>query len=214
MPKQAELWKDYGAYAQLVSALLPRAQGITVFEPDGEVRWTSQTSVEPTLPPLVKNTLDQDSSGDGARVQVGNNEPAYLFWMRDASDVIGAVFAVAWKAGEPDQRSFGYVHSMLRPVLECLQRELNLQKLLETQAPGDERDRDLDVLLATSAGSGADSSDADVQHLLQSVTNHMHCDRYLRWRRLQQNGLPCRCARNKDQHTRKHKACHYTQQHV
>ena len=54
MPTQAELWKDYAAYAQLVSSLLPRAQGMTLFEPDGEVRWTSQTSVEPALPQLMQ----------------------------------------------------------------------------------------------------------------------------------------------------------------
>ena len=176
MPKQAEFWKDYAAYAQLVSALLPRAQGITVFETNGDVRWTSQTSVEPTLPQLVQDSLAQDSSGDGVRVQVGRNEPAYLFWMRDADDAIGSVFSVAWKAGEPDQRTFSYVNSMLRPVLDCLQRELKLQKLLDKQAPGDERDGDLDVLLATSGGSGPDGADEDVQHLLQSVTNHMNCE--------------------------------------
>jgi len=175
MPKQGDLWNDYAAYAQLVGALLPRAQGITLFEPDGEVRWTSMTSVEPAVAQLVSRTLAEDSSGDGARVQVGSNEPAYLFWMRDAADVVGTVLAVAWKAGESDQRSFSYVHSMIRPLLECLQRDLKLQALLDKNAPGDERDGDLDVLLATSGGGG-DESDEDVQHLLQSVTNHMHCE--------------------------------------
>ncbi|HMA11039.1 MAG TPA: EAL domain-containing protein [Steroidobacteraceae bacterium] len=175
MPTPDDLWKDYAAYAQLVSALLPRARGITVFETDGEVRWTSLESVEPALPQLVRNALADDSSGDGARVQVGNNEPAYLFWMHDADNAICAVFAVSWRAGETDQRTFSYVHSMLRPVLECLQRELTLQLLLERPAPADERDGDLDVLLATSGGSGG-SSDEGVQHLLESVTNHMSCE--------------------------------------
>ena len=180
MSKQADLWKDYAAYAQLVSSLLPRAQGITLFEPNGEVRWTSQTSVEPSLPKLMLDALAADSSGEGARVQLGHNEPAYLFWMRDANERLCAVLAVAWKAGENDQRTFNYVNSMLRPVLLCLQRELKLQMLLETQtaahSPTDERDSDLDVLLATSVGSGGDGSDADVQHLLQSVANHMNCE--------------------------------------
>ncbi|MBK9253675.1 MAG: EAL domain-containing protein [Proteobacteria bacterium] len=181
MPKQGELWKNYAAYAQLVSALLPRAVGITLFETNGEVRWTSLTSVEPALPPMVRDALAQDSSGDGVRIQVGSNEPAYLFWLQDATDKISAVLAVMWKQGENEQRTFSYVHSMLRPVLECLQRELKLQKMLDEHSPGDdseadERDGDLDVLLATSGGSGADASDNDVQLLLQSVTNHMNCE--------------------------------------
>ena len=60
--------------------------------------------------------------------------------------VAGRGVSFAWKAGEPDQRTFSYVNSMLRPVLECLQRELKLQKLLDGQAPGDERDGDEAVL--------------------------------------------------------------------
>ena len=93
MPKQGELWKNYASYAQLVSALLPRAVGITLFETDGEVRWTSLTSVEPALPPMVRDALAQDSSGDGARIQVGSNEPAYLFWLQDAADESHVVVA-------------------------------------------------------------------------------------------------------------------------
>lgn len=50
MPKQGDLWRNYAAYAQLVSALLPRATGVTIFESDGEVRWTSMESIEPALP--------------------------------------------------------------------------------------------------------------------------------------------------------------------
>jgi diguanylate cyclase (GGDEF)-like protein len=176
MSKQVDVRRDYAAYAQLVSALLPRAQGITLFELNGDVQWTSLPSMEPSLPRLVVEALAEGNSDDGVRVQVGGSEPAYLFWMRDANETISSVFAVAWKSGEAEQRTFGYVNSMLSPVLECLKRELNLQKQLEKQAPADERDGDLDVLLATSGGSGIDSTDEDIQHLLQSVTNHMSCE--------------------------------------
>ena len=66
---------------------------------------------------------------------------------------------------------------MLRPVLECLQRELKLQMLLEKQATAETNAMsDLDVLLATSGRRHGDDADEDVQHLLQSVTNHMHCE--------------------------------------
>ena len=83
MSKQAEIARDYTAYAQLVSSLLPRAVGVTLFEPSGDVRWTSLPSIEPSLPQLVKRTLAEDSSGDGARVQVGGDEPAYLWVAED-----------------------------------------------------------------------------------------------------------------------------------
>src|SRR6185369_9956752 len=97
-------------------------------------------------------------------------------WLHDRSNAIRAVMAVAWRAGEREQRTFKYVHSMLRPVLDSLSRELLLQETLAQASGGEERDGDLEVLLATSGTLKREGSDDDVRQLLQAVTDHMRCE--------------------------------------
>lgn len=179
MTAAKDLWSDYAPYAQLIGALLPRAAGITVFETNGDVRWTSEEQVPPVLPPLVKQTLGSPEGAAlaGVRVQISATEPAYLFWLHDAGEAISAVLAIGWRSGESEQRSFAFVHSMVRPVLECLRRELALQDLLAQggNESSDERDSDLDVLLATT-GDKREGSEDDIRHLLQNTTDHMRCE--------------------------------------
>jgi len=179
MTAAKDLCSDYEPYAQLISALLPRAAGITIFETSGDVRWTSEEQVPPVLPALVKQTLasPEGASLAGVRVQVSSTEPAYLFWLHDTAESVTAVLSIGWRSGETEQRSFAFVHSMVRPVLECLRRELALQDLLASGAGNDteERDSALDVLLATSSDKREGSED-DIRHLLQSTTDHMRCE--------------------------------------
>jgi len=182
MTAAKDLWSDYAPYAQLVGALLPRATGITVFETSGDVRWTSEEHVAPALPQLVKQALTaaEGIPAAGLRVQVTSSEPAYLFWLHDAADEISAVLSVGWRSGETEQRTFAFVHSMVRPVLDCLRRELALQDLLEggssDASSGEERDSALDVLLATSGAEKREGGEDDLRYLLQSTTDHMRCE--------------------------------------
>jgi len=173
-----DLWSDYTPYGQLVSALLPRAAGLTVFETSGEIRWTSEQSVHPALPALVKSALAaaENRAEPGVHVQLADREPAYLFWLHNRSNAITAVVAIPWRAGEGEQRTFKYVHSMARPILECLSRELLLQESVSAANSGEERDSDLEVLLATSGTSRREGGDDDVRALLQAVTDHMRCE--------------------------------------
>src|SRR6185369_9640750 len=138
------------------------------------IRWTSEQSVSAALPSLVAKALAaaENRAEPGVCVQLTDNEPAYLFWLHDRSNAIRAVMAVAWRAGEREQRTFKYVHSMLRPVLDCLSRELLLQETLAQASGGEERDGDLEVLLATSGTLKREGSDDDVRQLLQAVTDH------------------------------------------
>ena len=76
---------DFSPYAQLVAALLPRAAGITVFEPNGELRWTSEESIGPAALKLVQASAAAAalSAEAGERVQTAQRDPLYLFWLRD-----------------------------------------------------------------------------------------------------------------------------------
>jgi hypothetical protein len=112
---------DFSPYAQLVAALLPRAGGISLFEPGGELRWTSEDTIGPGANNVVRKSavVAETSDEAGERTQSAQGEPLYLFWLRDDARAVVAVFSVSWKSGESEPRTFAYVHAMLRPVLEC-----------------------------------------------------------------------------------------------
>ncbi len=172
---------DFSPYAQLVAALLPRAGGVTVFEPDGQLRWTSEEAIGPAALKLVMTSAvnAEKSTEAGESLQNSQNEPVYLFWLRDEANALIGIFSVSWRSSERDPRSFSYVHAMLRPVLECLRRELVLRDRCSdaartTVAEGD-GDADLQVLLTSEADQQDGASDG-VRNLLQSVTRHMQCE--------------------------------------
>jgi diguanylate cyclase (GGDEF)-like protein len=174
---------DFSPYAQLVAALLPRATGVTVFEPNGELCWTSEDSIGPTAVKLVvasaANALQSTEAGE--RVQTAQRDPLYLFWMRDEAGALIAILSVSWRSGESEQRTFAYVHSMLKPVLECLRRELALRARSGDAAnPGspehDSSDADLQVLLTTSETERQDGAGDGIRNLLQVVNKHMQCE--------------------------------------
>ncbi len=181
MSKEAAKDWDFTPYAQLVAALLPRAAGLSIFEPDGELRWTSQDSVSPVFEQLVQKSVAvaNATTEAGERTQVGRDEPVYLFWLRDDADAVTAVFAVSWRGAESDSRSFSYVHAMLKPVLETLRRELLLRARLSTPAAAahsESDDTDLQVLL-TTADTGRYEVAADgLQVLLHSINRHLQCE--------------------------------------
>src|SRR5690606_7025093 len=112
---------------------LPRAAGLSIMNADGELRWTSEEAVPPQLPQLVAQaaTLAALNGESGERVQLGTHEPVYLFWLRDERGRPATVLSVRWRTAESDPRTFTYVHAMLRPVIDCLKRELMLRTQLE-----------------------------------------------------------------------------------
>ncbi len=189
----AALSHDFTPYGQLVAALLPRAAGLCIFEPDGELRWTSDETVDPQLPVLIESAAALAVLNDepGERAQLRADEPVYLFWLRDADHQLTAVLCVRWRVAESDPRTFSYVHAMLRPLIECLRRELHLQSRLRAHdqaaaaetaplLPGVDADADteaaddadLQVLLSTEVGACG----GDIAKLLDQVNQHLKCD--------------------------------------
>jgi diguanylate cyclase (GGDEF)-like protein len=174
---------NFAPYAQLISALLPRTAGVTVFAPDGDVRWTTEQSVAPSMVELVQQAAAEKSGNadqTGERAQL-SGEPVYLFWLRNEAGVLKSVLALSWRSGDTEQRTFAYVHAMIKPVLECVHREQLLRDSIDHShrdvvTQSDRDDSDLDVLLATSNGDRRDSNDDEIQHLLRNTTQHLQCE--------------------------------------
>src|SRR5690606_24327095 len=182
---QAVSLQDFSPHGQLVAALLPRASGLTIFHPDGELCWTCDEALAPQLPELVQRAaaLAALNEDPGERLQLRPDEPVYLFWLRGADRRPAAVLCIRWRVAESDPRTFSYVHAMLRPVLECLRRDLSMQSLLgaagAAPAPAvatdvEGADADLQVLLSTAESVAGDGG--DISQLLNQVNNHLKCD--------------------------------------
>jgi diguanylate cyclase (GGDEF)-like protein len=174
---------DFSPYAQLVAALLPRASGLTIFDPNGGLRWTSaEESLSDRFAALVTSSAITalTSQEPGERVLLGRDEPAYLFWLRDDNGGVLAVAALTLRGPETDSRTYAYAHAMLRPVLETLRRELVLRaRLARVPAPMpavESDDTDLQVLLSTAETENCEVADDGLQQLLQKVTHHLSCE--------------------------------------
>ena len=55
---EKEIWKKLEPYAQLVSSLLPRADAISVFDAEGWLRWTTESTQGPDLPAAIQELLE------------------------------------------------------------------------------------------------------------------------------------------------------------
>lgn len=169
---------DFAPYSQLVAALLPRASGMSLFTPTGELRWTNEEAIGPAASKRVLSSVvaAAGSSEAGERGETSEGYPLYLFWLRDDAQQLMALFAVSWRTAEADPKSFSYVHAMLRPVLECLRRELLLRAQLDSASHAASDDADLKMLLATATTEQPDDAGDAVNRLLQSVNKHLQCE--------------------------------------
>ncbi|MGA8049436.1 MAG: EAL domain-containing protein, partial [Burkholderiales bacterium] len=182
MSTDSALQADFRPYAQLVAALQPRAAGLTIFEPDGEVRWTSEDFISPDFAPLIRksaaNAAGSDAAGELAKL--GGSDPVHVFWLRDDDGELTALFAISWRGSEAPARSFSYVQAMLRPALEILRRELVLRaRVAQSTASGNGSDggeADLRVLLSTPDTEHCEVADASIRQLLENVNRHLSCE--------------------------------------
>ncbi|MBV6417885.1 MAG: hypothetical protein CMLOHMNK_02661 [Steroidobacteraceae bacterium] len=176
-------WASLEPYAQLVRSLMPRAASIAVFDVHATLRWSNETAIWPELVQAVEQTL-ADAAGDASahgqlRVLEGD-VPLYLCWLRDESTHgLVAVVAIQCRASnEGDQRSFSFVHALIRPALECLRRELisrhSIDYLTENLTA---RDRDLELVLAVSSRDGARPGDDSsvLRVILENAVAHLGC---------------------------------------
>jgi diguanylate cyclase (GGDEF)-like protein len=170
-------------YAQLMRALLPRMNSLSVFNALGELHWSTQMSVEPALMALIPETIknaDRDRAGHGEQ-RLAGDEPTYLFWLRrdDGADppTPFAVVAICLKPGnaDADLRVFSFVHALVKSGIECLRRELMARdKILNLNSSLLEQDNDLDMLLSiTGVRDNKPESAGDFKAIVNRATEHL-----------------------------------------
>jgi diguanylate cyclase (GGDEF)-like protein len=173
----------FDPYGQLVKMLLPRAQSIAIYDRMGLPVWLNDGLDSPELHRIVQDALTQDLSpsggGEGFAEPVDRDHCAYISLLRGPdARLIGAVGIVCRESRQGnDPRPFALVQGLLRPALECLQRELVAQYSIgDLQRSLLVRDRDLELLLgaAHDEAAGSESTD-DFAQLVQGCVDHLNC---------------------------------------
>ncbi len=174
-------WGSFEPYVQLVRSLLPRATSVSLFDASGALRWSSETTTGPDLLHVVELAVGANGAspqGPGQMQMLDGGVPLYIWWVRDdAEQLIGVVAVVCRPTSDPDteNRSYSFAHSLLRPVLECLRRDLVSRAAIDQLSRTvSSRDRDLELLLADGAadrpaGDGAD----ELKGILQQAIEHI-----------------------------------------
>ncbi len=176
-----EAWDSLEPFAQLFRAMMPRAATIAVFNAAGRMRWSSDATIGPDLSSRVDAMLPvarNPTSGEGTLEMLGG-QPSYLFWIRGERQALLAVVAVLTRAApnENEPRAFSFAHSLLRPALECMRRELlTMHTIEDLKAAVGELDEDLELLLADAADANMAADGADeLKSLLQRMVSHLKC---------------------------------------
>jgi diguanylate cyclase (GGDEF)-like protein len=165
-------------YAQLVRSLLPRTAAMNLFDNTGKLLWTSAAATNSDLFALVLQAIAQTGErGDGQHLALSDDGPAYLFWLRDARNVVAAVVTVVCKPrSDANVLPFSYVHDTLRPALELLRRDLlaraDIELLNESLVA---RDKDLELLLSVTGSHLSAAGSDDLQSLLANAAGHLKC---------------------------------------
>lgn len=175
----ARLASNLDPYGQLIRMLLPRAQDIAVYATGGLPLWLANGVDEPHVQQLAAESMAPSTGGPleidcSTRGFDGAN--AYAFRLRDEHGQPLAVVAFTLQeSGEP--RPCGTVLKLLRPALECLQRELAMRASLGAMSRDlSSRDRDLDLLLDASSDQGEAAHDGDdLGRLVQAAVDHLQC---------------------------------------
>ena len=169
-------------YGQLIRMLLPRAQSIVFYDRMGVCVWESDGVEGPDLIALMQDAhsgdMAPDASGsDGFCERLHGGQTAYVFLLRDdARELIGSVGLVCRDANG-ESRPFSLLHALLRPALQCLQRELASQSSIgDLQRSLSVRDRDLELLLGATQdeATNGDATD-DFARLVQGCIDHLGC---------------------------------------
>ncbi len=176
-------WSSLEPYAQLVRSLMPRASSVAVFDAHATLRWSNDSATWPELVQAVEQSAREaaaDSASAGQLRILEGDVPLYLCWLRDDdSRELLAVVAIQSRAkGDGDQRSFSFVHALIRPALECLRRELVARHSIEFLTENlTARDRDLELVLAVSTRDGVRPGDdaSALRVILENTVAHLGC---------------------------------------
>jgi diguanylate cyclase (GGDEF)-like protein len=165
---EAPTASGYAPFAQLIKMLLPSARSVALYDPQAELVWCSDGCERPELRALLEQQRASETVASRGSVDTtSSGVPVFISDLRGAD--ARPLGSVVIELGSGSSRSTpSMVVSMLRPVLDCLESKL----ALERNAAVGERGAALDLLL------GAEERSHDEADALQELVNH--CAKELR----------------------------------
>lgn len=89
-------WADLEPYGQLVSALVPRASALELYDAAGQMRWCSGEISQSAVGDLVRDSLERAlllRDEPGERLILDGAQPVYVFWLRSGTGEHSSVVA-------------------------------------------------------------------------------------------------------------------------
>jgi diguanylate cyclase (GGDEF)-like protein len=166
-------------YGQLLRMLVPRASGIAFYDARGTALWVSGGYDGPDPQPVVEQALGRVPPATTAQIDGFaldfQGAPSYAFRLRDDRGNVIAVAVLLTRDG--DNRPYSFIHHLVAPALECLQRELLARSSLGSMARDlQTRDEDLDILLKVAPEDPQNPQQADeLGMIVQTCVDHLDC---------------------------------------
>ena len=169
-PATADVYSPYG---QLIKMLLPRSGSVAFYGADKDLLWCSEGYERPDLRALVDELSEGNTeylSSRGTTRSMGDDASAFLYALRGQSgQVLGTV--VLELPDEPGaQRRGSMVASLLRPVLDCLENRIDIERTVVDQEDAQD-DGDLGLLLA--ADDSREGQAGALERLVKHCVQHL-----------------------------------------
>jgi diguanylate cyclase (GGDEF)-like protein len=159
----------YTPFAQLIKMLLPSARSVAVYDAEAELVWCSDGYERPDLRALLDRQRAAETAASRGSVETTSTGiPVFVAALRGGGgEALGSIAVELNAAGSRSTPSM--VVSMLRPVLDCLEIKLDLER----GAQGADRSAVLELLLRAEHAADAESS--ALQELLKHCAKDLGC---------------------------------------
>jgi len=152
----------YEPFAQLIKMLLPSARSVAVYDAAAELVWCSDGYERPDLRAIVIHPRAADTAANRGSVETtSHGVPVFVASLRGAGALALGSLLIELSSGN-SRSTPSMVVSMLRPVLDCLESKLDLERSTRSV----DRSAGLELLL------GAGESEGGETNALQQLLNH------------------------------------------
>jgi len=169
----------YAPYGQLIKMLLPRCGGIAFYAANEDLLWCSDGYERPDLRALLANLPAADANelaGGGAIRSVSGHGAAFVYVLRGRAGAALGSLVVELAEGRGRQVGGSMVASLLRPVLDCLENQADLES---TRIPVDDRAIDetqaTQLRLLLEADNAGDARAGNLEHLVRECVTQLDC---------------------------------------
>ena len=162
----------FAPYGQLVKMLMPSAGSIAIYDPAGELVWCSDGYERPDLRKLLDDLRASDTVAGRGRVEnTSDGVPAFVAGLRSQDGAPLGALVIELNRSQSSRYSGSLLAGLLRPVLDCLENRMNLDRTVLAAAPSD--DAGLDLLLSVDENEREDAS--ALEQLLRHCVQHLGC---------------------------------------